>query len=108
MSAPSSEIISRPTPAARPAEGDRTPPSTFSWPNGTDWFRIAHRIVGDAAEPRTCPGGVGALAAHRPRGGQELRVAFLTTTTTRLAINVIQPGRRRHDAVRKIKPSRPR
>lgn len=104
MSAPSPETTTPAgTPAARPAEGDLDTALHVFLAQRNRLFRIAYRIVGDAAGAEDVVQEAWVRWQLTDRAEVKNPVAFLTTTTTRLAINVIQSGRRRHET-----PSEPR
>lgn len=60
-------------------------------------FRIAYRIVGDVSEAEDVIQEVWLRWQHTHRAQVKNPGAFLTTATTRLAINVIRSGRHRHE-----------
>ncbi|MFD0455410.1 sigma factor [Streptomyces violaceoruber] len=96
MSAPSPETTTPAgTPAARPAEGDLDTALHVFLAQRNRLFRIAYRIVGDAAGAEDVVQEAWVRWQLTDRAEVKNPVAFLTTTTTRLAINVIQSGRRR-------------
>ncbi|MFD0252342.1 sigma-70 family RNA polymerase sigma factor [Streptomyces sp. NPDC127113] len=104
MSAPSPETTTPAgTQAARPAEGDLDTALHVFLAQRSRLFRIACRIVGDAAGAEDVVQEAWVRWQLADRAEVKNPVAFLTTTTTRLAINVIQSGRRRHET-----PSEPR
>ena len=60
-------------------------------------FRIAHRVVGDAAAAEDVVQEAWLRWQRTDRDGIRNPAAFLTTATTHLAINVIQSARHRHE-----------
>lgn len=60
-------------------------------------FRIAHRVLGDAAGAEDVVQEVWLRWQLSDRAAIRNPAAFLTTATTRLAINVLQSGRHRHE-----------
>ncbi|WP_129787525.1 sigma-70 family RNA polymerase sigma factor [Promicromonospora panici] len=61
-------------------------------------IQIAHRVTGDVSGAEDVVQDAWLRWQHTDRGVIENPAAFLTTTTTRLAINVIQSARHRHQA----------
>jgi RNA polymerase sigma-70 factor (ECF subfamily) len=104
MSAPSPETTTPAgTPAARPAEGGLDTALHVFLAQRNRLFHLAYRIVGDAAGAEDVVQEAWVRWQLTDRAEVKNPVAFLTTTTTRLAINVIQSGRRRNET-----PSEPR
>ncbi|PZF86250.1 sigma-70 family RNA polymerase sigma factor [Jiangella anatolica] len=64
----------------------------------TQLFRIAHRVTGDVASAEDVVQEAWLRWQRTDRGLIKNPAAFLTTTTTHLAINVIQSARHRHEA----------
>lgn len=104
MPAPTPETITPAgTSAARPAEGDLDTALDVFLTQRKRLFRLAHRIVGDASGAEDVVQEAWVRWQLTDRADVKNPAAFLTTTTTRLAINVVQSGRRRHET-----PSEPR
>ncbi|MFE1589267.1 sigma-70 family RNA polymerase sigma factor [Streptomyces sp. NPDC058737] len=99
MSAPTPETTTTtgPPAAAGPAENGLDTALDVFMPQRKRLLRIAHRIVGDVSEAEDVVQEAWVRWQLTDRAKVKNPVAFLTTTTTRLAINVIQSGRRRHE-----------
>ncbi|HEY9331306.1 MAG TPA: sigma factor [Streptomyces sp.] len=98
MSVSSPETTTHPGPsAARPAAGDLDTALDVFLVQRKRLFRIAHRIVGDVAGAEDVVQEVWVRWQLTDRAEIRNPSAFLATATTRLAINVIQSGRRRHE-----------
>jgi RNA polymerase sigma factor (sigma-70 family) len=98
MSAPSLEMTtSAEAPVARSAEDDLDRALDIFLAHRTRLFRIAYQVLGDVsgAEDVVQEIWLRWQLTHRPR--IENPEAFLTTATTRLAINVIQSARHRRE-----------
>ncbi|GGT33429.1 sigma factor [Streptomyces chromofuscus] len=98
MSAPSPETTT-PTepPVVRPDEGDLNLALDIFLTQRTRLFRIAYRILGDATGAEDVVQEVWLRWQLTQRATIENPAAFLTTATKRMAINVIQSGRHRHE-----------
>ncbi|MDI9835741.1 sigma factor [Streptomyces sp. KAU_LT] len=104
MSAPTPETTTPAgTSAARPAEGDMDTALDVFLTQRKRLLRLAHRIVGDVSAAEDVVQEAWVRWQLADRTDVENPAGFLTTTTTRLAINVVQSGRRRHET-----PSEPR
>lgn len=104
MSAPTPETTTPAgTSAARPAEGDLDTALDVFLTQRKRLFRLAHRIVGDASGAEDVVQEAWVRWQLTDRADVKNPAAFLTTTTTRLALNVVRSGRRRHET-----PSEPR
>ncbi|MFC8796481.1 sigma factor [Promicromonospora sp. NPDC057138] len=64
----------------------------------TRLIQIAHRVTGDFSGAEDVVQDAWLRWQHADRGVIRNPAAFLTTTTTRLAINVVQSARHRHEA----------
>ncbi|MFG2357370.1 sigma factor [Streptomyces sp. NPDC048521] len=98
MSAPSPETTT-PTepPAARPDEDDLDIALDVFLAQRTRLFRIAYQILGDASGAEDVVQEVWLRWQLTHRAKIRNPAAFLTTATTRLAINVVQSARHRHE-----------
>jgi RNA polymerase sigma factor (sigma-70 family) len=98
MPAPSPETTT-PTepPVARPAEDDLDIALDIFLAQRTRLFRIAYRILGDVAGAEDVVQEVWLRWQLTHRAEIDNPAAFLVTATTRLAINVIQSARHRHE-----------
>ena len=98
MSAPSPETTTPAgPPAARPAEDDLDTALDLFRAQRKRLFRIAYRIVGDVSGAEDVVQEVWLRWQLTHRAEIKNPAAFLTTATTRLAINVVQSGRHRHE-----------
>ncbi|MEW2079833.1 sigma factor [Streptomyces sp. NPDC012403] len=98
MSAPSPDTKSPDvSPAAGSAEDDLDTALDLFLAHRKRLFRVAYRIVGDVAGAEDVIQEVWLRWQHTHRAEIKNPGAFLTTATTRLAINVIQSGRHRHE-----------
>ncbi|MEU1167440.1 sigma factor, partial [Streptomyces sp. NPDC005921] len=98
MSAPSPDTTTPAEPStARPDEDDLDLALDVFLAQRTRLFRIAYRILGDASGAEDVVQEVWLRWQLTHRASIENPAAFLTTATTRLAINVIQSGRHRHE-----------
>ncbi|MER5366560.1 sigma factor [Streptomyces sp. NPDC002722] len=98
MSAPSPETTTPPGPlAVQPAEGDLDTALDVFLVQRKRLFRIAYRIVGDVSGAEDVVQEVWVRWQLTDRADVRNPSAFLAMATTRLAINVIQSGRRRHE-----------
>jgi DNA-directed RNA polymerase specialized sigma24 family protein len=64
----------------------------------TRLFRIAHRVTGDVGSAEDVVQEAWLRWQRTDRGAIKNPAAFLTTTTTHLAINIIQSARHRHES----------
>lgn len=98
MSVSSPHTTTPPGPSvARPAEDDLDAALDVFLVQRKRLFRIAHRIVGDVPGAEDVVQEVWVRWQLTDRAEVRNPSAFLATATTRLAINVIQSGRRRHE-----------
>ncbi|MFG2970319.1 sigma factor [Streptomyces sp. NPDC048288] len=98
MPAPSPETTTPAEPSTvRPDEDDLDLALDVFLAQRTRLFRIAYRILGDASGAEDVVQEVWLRWQLTHRASIENPAAFLTTATTRLAINVIQSGRHRHE-----------
>ncbi|MEU1299759.1 sigma factor [Streptomyces shenzhenensis] len=96
MPAPSPETTTpAESPVARPDEDDLDLALDIFLAQRTRLFHIAHRILGDAVGAEDAVQEVWLRWQLTHRAPIRNPAAFLTTATTRLAINVIQSGRHR-------------
>ncbi|WP_031517446.1 sigma factor [Streptomyces sp. NRRL F-5123] len=97
MSAPSLTTTPAAPPFARPDEDDLHLALDIFLAQRTRLFRIAYRILGDAPGAEDVMQEVWLRWQLTDRATIKNPAAFLTTATTRLAINVVQSGRHRHE-----------
>lgn len=98
MPAPSPETTTpAQLPVARPDQDDLNVALDIFLAQRTRLFRIAYRILGDTAGAEDIVQEVWLRWQFTRRAEVRNPAAFLTTATTRLAINVIQSGRHRHE-----------
>ncbi|MEU9336602.1 sigma factor [Streptomyces sp. NPDC048290] len=98
MSAPSPQTTTpAPRPVAQPDEEDLSLALETFLAQRTRLFHIARRIVGDASRAEDVVQEVWLRWQLTQRATVQNPAAFLTTATTRLAINVVQSGWHRHE-----------
>ncbi|MFC8223766.1 sigma factor [Streptomyces sp. NPDC057362] len=98
MSAPSMETTTAGVPEPRWSHQDHLDLALDIFlAQRTRLFRIAHQILGDVARAEDAVQETWLRWQRADRGRIENPAAFLTTTTTRLALNVIQSARHRHE-----------
>ncbi|KND37312.1 sigma factor [Streptomyces acidiscabies] len=94
MSAPCTQTT---TPSHPPAEDDLHSALDIFLAQRTRLFRIAHRILGDVAGAEDVVQEVWLRWQGTRRADINQPAAFLVTATTRLALNVVQSARYRHE-----------
>ncbi|MFD8565521.1 sigma factor [Streptomyces sp. NPDC059639] len=97
MSAPGPETTTSHLSLARPGQEDLDLALDDFLAQRTRLFRIAYRILGDVSGTEDVLQEVWLRWQFTQRADVRNPAAFLTTTTTRLAINVIKSGRHRHE-----------
>ncbi|QKW38383.1 sigma-70 family RNA polymerase sigma factor [Actinomadura sp. NAK00032] len=97
MSVLSLETTPAETSAARPAEDDLDVALDIFMAHRTRLFRIAYRVLGDVLGAEDVLQELWLRWQLTPRTRIENPAAFLTTAVNRLAINVVQSARHRHE-----------
>lgn len=98
MSAPSPETTTPAgVPLTRSPEDHLGPALDIFLAQRTRLFRVAHQILGDVSRAEDAVQETWLRWQRADRARIENPAAFLTTTTTRLALNVVQSARHRHE-----------
>ncbi len=90
--------------AARPAEDDLDVALDTFMAHRTRLFRIAYRVLGDVPGAEDVLQELWLRWQSTPRTRIENPAAFLTTAVNRLAINVVQSARHRHETPTEFQP----